>query len=210
MDAAWRSSHGHHIPWIKPSLHTAAGEEKVLYLHLKAKGEPQSRVEAVSAPSVSSSLPSPEQEVTGWRREDRYWCCCRTIALPCKAKLGWVPRSLMMLCDHSCFSPFPGPYSRLTGKNVHVGAQLYQLLGKCLHWAYVETLGIHHGYRWRPQGPGGAVAPHYNQLSECQQVLTFLWAHILNRGRVVLSQPRARALLCSTSTFETCGWGTVL
>lgn len=92
------------------------GARKCFILHLKLNGDlgvgwRQRHPSVLLRPPFSRS-----RRLRLWRREDRCRCCCTAIAASYKSKLGCVPRSLMMLCGPSCFSPFPGAHSGLIDK----------------------------------------------------------------------------------------------
>lgn len=167
VDAACRSSHGHCVLWIKPSLRGfmgGLGSQKVLQPPLEAEREPQSRVTATSLPGASSSHLSPEQEVTAMEEGRQMLvllpCNCSSLQIQAWTRpkefddVAW-PQRLLAISWSAQWAD---------RQNVlHAGGHLYQLLGKSLHQGYVETLGIRRFYRLGPQGPAGAVAPHYHQ-----------------------------------------------
>lgn len=123
VDSAWRSSHGHHIPWIKPSLHgftLGLGSRKCFTFISRLKenlrvGRRQCRPPVFLHPC----FPQNRRLQDGGRKID----------------IGATAGQLLFLTNPSlgesqevwwcCFSPFPGPHSRLTDKNVHAGVRLY-------------------------------------------------------------------------------------
>lgn len=152
----------------------------------EAEWEPQSRIGAASTPALLC-LPFPQSRRLWLRgREDRCWCCCTAIIPPYKSRLGCVPRSLMMLYGCSWST------QRDDRQNVlHGSVHFYHLLGKTLHQGYVETLGIHHFYRWRPQGLDGAVAPRYQQAVRVPQMLDLFVSLDIKQGKKCsLTTPR--------------------